>query len=271
MHPANRDTTPGSMVPTSKRNLEISESQTVSIEMKKNCTGVLMAETDESFQAELTALKRKIPRILHADRDIATIVEAGEDRDALLQLLALAVMPAPLSAASDLMRGRQEALRSMARRMRTLADEAEAIAFDPVNDVKLWAAIWSRDPEGVVATLAKPKEGSLLRLFEGMRHHARNAENRANAIGMYLRKNAPIERRLGVVLLLQHVHQRTGKVCENELARLLMDATEAAGHKKTFSADKLRKTFQRYVQPHLRHMPGEQPGMYGLGSDKPAS
>jgi hypothetical protein len=257
------------MVPTPEQSLEIPESETVSIEMRESRAGGLMAETDASFQNELAALKQKILRMPGATSDIAKIEKAGEDRNALLQLLALAVMPDPVLAQRDIMRGRQKALRSMAGRMRTLAKDAEAMALDPENDPKFWAAIWSRDEQDLVTVLSAARDEPLLGLFEGMHRHAKNAENRARAIGMYLRRNAPIERRLGAVLLVQHVHQRTGKLCENELARLLTDASEAAGHKKNFSAYQLRKIFQRYIQPDCRTNMAGQAGMYGLGSDKP--
>jgi hypothetical protein len=48
--------------------------------------------------------------------------------------------------------------------------------------------------------------------------------------------------------LLNHVSQTTGKSFDSEIARLLQDAYEAEGLKKTFSADQLKKHRQRWCR-----------------------
>ena len=98
---------------------------------------------------------------------------------------------------------------------------------------------------------AKPAaDYSPIWLFELMRRYAKSRLEIATIFGSILRKYTPIQRRKTIsCLLVVEVWLRTGKHHDKEVALLLTNAFEAAGHKRLFTEAQIKKHRQRYVAP----------------------
>jgi hypothetical protein len=183
--------------------------------------------------------------MMRCAQDLGVIDEAGANRKILLNLLARAVIKPKERSLADRIRLKQRQLRTVAKRVRTVTTDAERLAKDNYSYLQFYSPFASKDFE-------RHKLEETARLasrwpFEAMRRYAGWAEKEANAFGLLLRRNAQKENNLGVLFLLFWVYSQTGKLFENQLARLLTDASEVAGQGHTFSPSKLRKMFQRHV------------------------
>jgi hypothetical protein len=188
-------------------------------------------------------------------RDLDVLERAGAPRDSLVRLLATVASGNDDCGLKDLMRAKQAQLRNNARRMEKLAADAERQGKDPFSQLASWVHLCGGGVMGVdfPATLEQsdPFVGFLV---NALRAWAKVNRQNAAAFGTYLRKFARTDS--GIVLLLVSVCVWTGqgrKGCHfTELARLLQDAFDASGKRKTFSAESLRKTFDRSVPRMLR-------------------
>lgn len=176
------------------------------------------------------------------------------DRAFLFYLLAAAVVPHPPAYRNAMLR-RQDKWKSLARRLKTDANRAERLATGHFSYFEAYAL--SLDDSFRDAKHEAPQT-----LFRAMRAYADFAHHQARLLGAFLRKMGEVEKRnVGAMNLLIYVQAATGKLCENELARLLTEAHELAGSKTTFSAGQLRKVWERHVLPLLQSY--EQIQSYG--------
>ncbi len=197
--------------------------------------------------ADIAQIKRKILAMPGARRDLRVIVRAaGVDREVLLDLLAMAVTPQEKKLAVKI-RAKQRQLESVAGQIRAVTDDAERLANDPTAYLQFYSPF----ADGAAEDYRKQRAARLASQwsFAGMRGFAEWAEKEARTLGWWLRRNSQKESKLGILFLLYQVHFWTDKLFEPELARLLVDASEAAGENETFSPSQLTKLFQRTVAP----------------------
>lgn len=200
-----------------------------------------------NWQEEIKSVETVIAR--KGRRDLDVLAAAGVDRKVLLKLLALA--PSRDRTWIEIMRQRQAALKSLSRRMETLAREAKERTNDPPSMVQFWACTF-----GGWGSLGMKQPGpmtddpGIAMVIAGMAVLARRMKEQANRFGRYLKTYGRAD--VGVVLLLVRYRMFRPKMDYlNELARLLTDAFEAAGMGKSFSAEGLRKTYKRHGRSFL--------------------
>jgi hypothetical protein len=198
---------------------------------------------------ELRELEKKIEKAGSSDLD--RLSKAGMDRSAMIKLLALAANGNRGSL--SYMRDRHAALKSLARRLRTMARDAKKVVEDPFCKIQTWAYLSGGGAIGMPKpTLWEDVVGVPL-IASGMGVFANILDKEAKEFGRFLRRVSRIE--TGVVLLLtrcwlfQNLRTRKPQLRLthlNEIARLLSDAFEAAGKTESFSADGLRQIFKRH-------------------------
>lgn len=201
----------------------------------------------DEYAEKISRVKGKILATPGSRVDLDSIVKAGANRDVLLDLLARSVIELPKEPVAEQMRSKQAELKSIAKKLRTLAGQGERLAKDNSTYLDLWSRFASGDFERYKTEETKRRVS--LGPFQAMRDYADWAEQQVVLFGLCLRRNAPKEDRLHVLWLLSWVHSQTaGKLFENELARLLTDASEAAGKVENFTASQLRRDFERHVK-----------------------
>ena len=206
-----------------------------------------MDEDYREWEQETVRIEKAISLV--GRRDLSVLGRAGVDRKVLLTLLALA-------ARSDrglpkLMRQRQAALKSLSRRLETLAEEARERVNDPLSVVQFWAYINVGKTLGMPFPKAMADDPGAEFIVAGMRTLAKIMSGQAAKFGDYLRTWGKTD--IGVALLLARYRLLCPKMEHlDELARLLTDAFEAAGKNRSFSADGLRKTYKRRAKRLLR-------------------
>jgi hypothetical protein len=84
-----------------------------------------------------------------------------------------------------------------------------------------------------------------------MQLYAKNCRERAKEFGNLLREHPPRQKRLMIDCLVLEVWLLTGKYHDKEIAFLLTNASEAAGHKRVFTEDQIKKQRQKYVVPRI--------------------
>jgi hypothetical protein len=200
------------------------------------------------WQEEIKAVEMAIAK--NGRHDLGVLTAAGVDRAILLKLLALAASRD--RAWTGIMRQRQEALKSLAGRMETLAREAKVRADDPLSMVQFWA--YAAGGWGVLGM--KPPEcmaddPGIALIVSGMAVLAKRMREQARKFGKYLRAYGRAD--VGVVLLLVRYRMFRPRMDHlNELARLLTDAFEASGKSRSFSAEGLRKIYKRHGKQFIR-------------------
>jgi hypothetical protein len=210
--------------------------------------------TIDVYAEQVAGVKGKILATPGSQVDLDTIVKAGANRGVLLDLLARCVLELPKECAAEQMRSKQTDLKSITMKMRTLALEAERLADDSSTYLDLWSPFTNTNFEQYKKNETKRRVS--LGPFQAMRDYADFTEKESASFGRCLRRNAQKERRLDVLWLLSWIHAQTaGNLFENELARLLTDASEAAGQAKNFSASQLRKDFERHVKSPRTNVP----------------
>jgi hypothetical protein len=192
-------------------------------------------------------MKRKILATQGVERDLKPIVSAGANQDGLLDLLARAVTTTPGLAVADRIRKKQQELTSIAGQVRTVTDHAERVASDRFSYLQFVSAFANSNLEHYREQETKRRAGRWP--FQGMRDYADWAEEEARKFGRLLRHNAQKEANLNIFSLLSWVYLRTGQLFEARLARLLTDASEAAGQATNFTPAQLSKMFKRHVLP----------------------
>lgn len=203
-------------------------------------------ETDaESINQTIIEIKRKLQASPGIDADLKPIVKAGLDRDFLLDLLVQAVMPTPALSVSDRIRKKQTELRSVAAQLRAVTHHVERLANDPSSYIEFLSPFRTAEFERYKAE--ETKRRATRWPFQEMRDCANWAANQARDFGELLTHNARKEHRLGIFFVLSQVYLKTGEIHAVQLARLLTDASHAAGKPETFSASNLNKMFKRHV------------------------
>lgn len=196
---------------------------------------------------DVTAIKRKLIRTEGFAHDVSMIFKTNEERDlnALLDLLVRAVIPIREKLEVEQIRKRQKQLRSIAEQIRTVIRHAQRLALDSLSYVQFYSPMGSKE--------YKKQEAERLASrwpFQEMLTCADWAKREAGSFGKLLRRNSQKEQRLEVLFLLLWVYLRIGKPSQTAftaLARLLEDASKAAGVSKNFSSGQLRKDFERHV------------------------
>ncbi len=191
-------------------------------------------------------LQDRILAIPGSQRVLSKLTKEGANREKLLSLLANAVLDVGFWRKP--VRGKKRELESIANQLETVADHAKRISLDPLCYGTLWLAILGI---GKWEMVKPPKERAPTWLFGLMRLYAKNCRERAKAFGNLLREHPPRERRAIIDCLLLEVWLRTGKYHDNEIAFLLTNASEAAGHKRVFTEDQIKKQRQKYVVPRI--------------------
>jgi hypothetical protein len=189
-------------------------------------------------------IKRKLEEIPCIDTDLKPFSKAGVDRDSLLDLLVRAVMPTP-GLSAERIRKKQEELRSVAMQVTTVARHAERVANDPSSYIEFLSPFHTVGFERY--KVEETKRRSARWPFQEMRNYATWADKEACNLGELLRRNAQKEHHLSVLFLLSQVYFKTGKILAVRLARLLTEASHAAGKDETFSASRITKMFERHV------------------------
>jgi len=235
----------------------------------------------------LDEIERKIEA--RGKYDLDALARAGWDRRSVLRLLA--VVANEDEALLDHMRRRHAALKSFARRLRTLSVDAKRILKDPLSKVQGWA--WLHGHLGVIGAPVPIVWNDVVGLFtvpSGMDWWAKQLNSEAKTFGRYLRAFGRVDS--GVVLFLVRCWMFDMKVKKSKarvhfqldhldvLARLVTDAFESVGkHKKAnkVSADGLRQIFKRHGRRMIRLWlkfsepppppePPEMPPIQGLSS-----
>lgn len=202
----------------------------------------------ELEERELKNLEGKILKIPLVERRLNRLAKAGADRKQVLQLLALAVFGDP-EHWRRVVKQKRDALKSLARRLRRVTEDAELLAQDPLFGAQFWLALLGMMRWEEVQWPAKsdPKApfGNM------MRNLAKHAENKATNLGEVLREGAMHERNGAIVALSHYIRQTTGRYHDDQVARLLTDAHDAVDVTKDFNAPQIKKSRQRHLRPTL--------------------
>ena len=210
--------------------------------------GELNRPTINEYEALVVRVKGKLLATGSISRqDLNPIVDAGANRASLLDLIAAAVIICPGKSVSDQMRSRSQELKSLSMQLRTVADHGERLAADGPTYLVFYSPFANQDFARYKNKKTKLRASA--GPFQAMRDCADWAHKQAIYFGRCLRRNSQKEANLGLLWLLSCVHSQTGSLFENQLARLLTDAAEAAGAPRSFTADQLRKMFKRHVSP----------------------
>jgi len=195
----------------------------------------------QEWQRNINRIEEAIRSVGHRDLDV--LARVGADRKSIVALLALA-------ASSDrkwllkLMRQRQATLKSLSKRMNQLANDAKERIDDPMSVVQFWAFMNGGSALGMPFPKTMADDPGAEFIVAGMRVMAKILGQQATKFGQYLRAWGKTD--IGVALLMARYRMFNPKMSHlEELARLLTDAFEATGRKKSFSADRLRKTYKR--------------------------
>jgi hypothetical protein len=200
----------------------------------------------ERSEREHRDLQNRILVLPGSQRVLSKLTKEGANREKVLSLLASAVEDVDFW--RKLVRGKKRELESIANQLETVAKHAQRISLDPLCYCTLWAALLGIGEWDMV----KPsKERAPIWIFSLMRMYANNCRDRAKAFGNLLKQHAPRQKRTAIDCLLLEVWRLTGKYHDKELAFLLSNASEAAGHKRVFSEDQIKKQRQKYVVPRI--------------------
>jgi hypothetical protein len=194
-----------------------------------------------SLKDKREQIRRQLAKNGH-NADVDRIVRASKKRvpltgDILFQFLASAAVPDPPTHRKAIIRKHKQ-WESFSRQLETVAKHGERLVSDSSSHI-----------EGHIPSLQDSFQAPVPpRLFRGMRVYAGYARLQARWLGTFLRKISQAER-WNAVNLLFYVRAATGKLFENELARLLTETCEIADTQEKFTADKLRKLWERHVLP----------------------
>jgi hypothetical protein len=195
----------------------------------------------QEWQKNLKRIEDAVCRV--GRRDLDVLARVGADRKSMVTLLALAATE-DRKWLLKLMRQRQAALKSMSKRMNLLANDAKERINDPMSVVQFWVFMNGGSALGMAFPRTMADDPGAEFIVAGMRTMAKILGEQATRFGKYLSAWGKTD--IGVALLLARYRMFNPKMSHlEELARLLTDAFEAAGKKKCFSADGLRKTYKR--------------------------
>jgi len=203
-------------------------------------------ETWERSERKHRQLQDQILAISGSQRVLRRLTREGANPEKMLSLLASAVQDVDFWRKP--MRGKKRELESVANQLETVAKHAQRISLDALCYGGPWLAILGMDKWENV----KPaKELAPVWIFGFMRFYAKNCREKAKGFGNILRGWPLRQKRAKIDNLLLEVWLRTGKYHDKEIALLLTNAYEAAGHKRVFTEDQIKKQRQRYVVPRI--------------------
>ncbi len=203
-------------------------------------------EARERSEREHRKLQERILTIPGSQRVLSKLTNESANREKVLSLLADAVNVVGFWRKP--VRGKKRELESIANQLETVAKHAQRISLDPLCYGTFWLAVLGIAKWEVVKP---PKERAPTWIFGLMRLYAKNCRDRAKEFGKLLRQHPPRQKRMMIDCLLLEVWLLTGKYHDKEIAFLLTNASEAAGHKRVFTEDQIKKQRQKYVVPRI--------------------
>lgn len=200
--------------------------------------------TQKAYKDRLQEIETKIENVNGVSFELGRLAKAGADPKKILGLLALAVNEIQWPTK---MRKRQEALRSLAGQMRTVANHAERESLNPLSYSDVWKAIFGKLDWSAVR---EPSNRAPLPLFQAMREYANGVAGQANSFGHVLKTNLPKERRYPQEMLLLYVHKSTGNASRHlvEVTQLLMHAYDTFGIRRKVTIESLTRVWERHVE-----------------------
>jgi hypothetical protein len=196
------------------------------------------------WEKEVVDTERKIDR--PASFDLDALTKAGADRKALVRLLAITANKGGTEWWKELVRRRREALKSLARRMDTLETEAKEQAADVTFRSSFYtyflgggSSIGMKEPEPL------DQQTGVSFVISGMHALANAYRVEAKRMSHFLRHYGQTDYGLVICVMRAIIWTKSTDHFES-LARLLTDAFEAAGKREVFSADQLRKIWNRH-------------------------
>jgi hypothetical protein len=199
------------------------------------------AERSERKHREMQA---RILAISGSQRVLSKLKKEGANPEKILSLLADAV--ADVNFWRKGARGKKRELEGIANQLEAAANRAQRISLDPTCYGTLWLAMLGIGKWEIVKP---PKERAPIWIFDSMRLYAKNCRERAREFGKLLREHPPRQKRAMTEYLILEVWLGTGKYHDREIACLLTNASEAAGHQRVFTEDQIKKLRQKYVVP----------------------
>lgn len=199
-------------------------------------------EAWERSERKHRELQDRILTIPGSQRVLSKLAKAGADRGQILSLLSSAV--ADKDVWRKTVKRKKRELESIANQLETVAKHAQRVSLDPLCDGILWLKILGT---GKLENVKPATEYAPIWLFEFMRRYAKSRREVARILGSILRKYTPIQKRKVISCLLAEVCLHTGRHHDKEIAFLLTNASEAAGHKRVFTEDQVKKHRQRHL------------------------
>lgn len=195
------------------------------------------------FEKTFEDLKVRIAKGDGVARGLRTLAKAGADRERVLTLLASAVI-APELGWRKTVKKKQASLTRIANRIRSVAEEVEDVANDPLCHGAVWLALLNPDVEVDVPNHKKLFPTLMLVM---MRRYETYSRQKAKAFGKLLQKQADRDRPKKLSRLVNYVRNTTGRNFDDKLAQLLTDAHDAAGTGEQFTVDRIKKFRQRHT------------------------
>lgn len=205
------------------------------------------AEARDRSEQKHRELHDRILAIPGSQRLLSKLTKAGADRGQVLSLLSSTVAGRDIWRKA--VRGKKRELESIANELETVTKHAQRLSLDPLCDGILWLKILGT---AKLENVKPATEYAPIWLFELMRRYAKSRREIAKIFGNILRTYAPIQKRKMISCLLAEVWLRTGKYHDKEIALLLTNAFEAAGDKRVFTEEQIKKHRQRYVMPGIK-------------------
>jgi len=217
-------------------------------------------EINQRLELRDKKLEKAILRDVGAQRALRKLVRGGVDGSTVMRLLVFSARDQGFWRKPA--RRLKKQLESLANQLETVASHAERVHQEYLSHAAVmtlilhvssgqfgkpnpeWDDIWKR------ANSAKGASAKVLFWF--VRQYAKNCREKATHLGEMLREFPPRQRRQMLDTLMLAVWHGARKHYDREIAYLLTKAFEAAGKKKQFSEDQVKKHRQRHVLPRIR-------------------
>lgn len=201
----------------------------------------------EHYEATTAQIAEQLARNQDISRGLAQLKRAGAAPDKVLTLLALVLHPVSWM---DGIPPSSDRMKSLARKLRSVADEAERVSGDPESYLESYKAMEVRDCPPIQPTSERvPRE-----LLAAMRSYADDLDAEARRFGDFLKAERPRVRREAEMFLLAWIHKQTGDAHLHLqiLAEMLHAASERYRVPCKATADSLRQTLKRHVLPRFK-------------------
>jgi len=204
------------------------------------------AEAWERSEQKHRELQDRILAIPGSQRVLGRLKKEGANQEKVLSLLAMAAEHNGFW--RNPVRRKKKEFENLAKELEAVANHAQRVSLDPTSYGTLWLAILGI---GSWEHVKPAKERAPVWIFGLMRLYAKNCRERARAFGNFLREHGPVQKRTAIDCLLIEVWRLTRKYHDKEIAFLLTNAFEAAGRKRVFTEDQIKKQRQKYVVPRI--------------------